>query len=363
MTFDSRRQRRSTGRGRDLRSKVVGAAIAWAVAALIAVSAFPLADSWVARRQARQLLTAARQRVAAADHAARAAVRCAGLADPPLWRTQPVAPVLASWGNIGGCGVGGASSATGGVKWVGRGVSGGLVDVQCTTTQTLMLRNGYQSTVNLRLATGYFDKWVFAAQAPFRVNVQDVDVYGTAKTALLPGWGDAGVEVTRKLGMANNSSLTLSLNFPTGSSDAVRQGVVLPQQMQLGAGTLTGGLTFEHTQDKDWGLLIFGTSIAYGGWENSSGDLRGSSASAYLYSGFILGPFVPSLGLAYTTKFTGDRERYVRLPDQPMVFLTPSIGLEWTTDMLGLLLAFSAPLSLTGVESVGLSLGVQSSLF
>lgn len=346
-----------------MRSQVAVAAFAVAVVALIAVSAFPLADRWVARRQAAQLVAAARQRVVAADRVPRLAARCVDRVDLALWRTQPVAPVLASWGNIGGCGVGGASSATGGVKWVGRGVTGGLVDVQCTTTQTLMLRNGFQSTVNLRLATGYFDSWVFAAQAPFRFNVQDVDVYGTTKTALLPGWGDAGVEVTRKLGTANNSSLTLTLNFPTGSSDAIRQGVVLPQQMQLGTGTVGGGLTFEHTQDKDWGLLIFGTSIAYGGWENSIGDQRGSSASAYLYSGFILGPLVPSLGLAYTAKFSGDRERLIRLPDQPMVFLTPSVGLEWTTDLIGLLLAFSAPLSLTGVESVGLSLGVQSSLF
>jgi hypothetical protein len=138
---------------------------------------------------------------------------------------------------------------------------------------------------------------------------------------------------------------------------------VLPLQMQLGTGTLSGALTFEHTQDKDWGLLIFGTSVSYGGWPNDQGDVHGSSASGYLYSGFILGPWVPSLGLAFTSKFSGDRERGVLLADQPMVFLTPSVGLEWTTDLIGLLLAVSSPLSLTGVESVSVSLGVQSSLF
>src|SRR5207244_239122 len=44
----------------------------------------------------------------------------------------PVQAPLASWATVGGCGAGGGSASApgGGIQWVGRHVTGGLVDAQ-----------------------------------------------------------------------------------------------------------------------------------------------------------------------------------------------------------------------------------------
>src|SRR6266516_3718512 len=41
-------------------------------------------------------------------------------------RVQRLAPLLASWETIGGCGAGGTGGAGVGVKWIGRNTTGGL---------------------------------------------------------------------------------------------------------------------------------------------------------------------------------------------------------------------------------------------
>lgn len=337
----------------------------WLPVILIAAAALipqvPLLTRWYAGRTNGQRLARLTQRASHVElHPLRA---CGQVDEAALLALRMIEPVLASWGNVGGCGAGGGASAAGGVKWIGRGVTGGLVDVQCLSSHTLFLDGGYQTTQSARVGTTLWQKWNFAVNVPFRLNIQDVDVYGEGKTAILPGWGDLGLEVTRKLGITNASTLTLSLNFPTGSHDAVRQGIVLPKSMQLGPGSVTGGLTYEYTQDHDLGVLIYGLSIGYGGWENSIGDSSASSAGGYLHAGFLIGPLAPAIGFTLSSKFVGDRERYARIPDQPMLIGTFSASLEWSTDWLAVLLGLNLPVADTGVQSVGMALGIQSSLF
>lgn len=277
-------------------------------------------------------------------------------------RVALLEPVLSTWGNIGGCGVSGSATA-GSVKWVGRGVTGGLVDVQCLLTQSGTGDGTLFTTLNTRVGAALGYKWLVGASIPFQYKRGDVDASGMTRTASLAGWGDLSLEVTRKLGISNATSLTLSLSAPTGAHDAIRQGIELPQRLQLGSGTIGGALLFEHTRDHDWGLSIYGAALQYGGPENSLGDQRASAASAYAHAGYIKGPFVAALGLSLTSKLMGDRERGARILDQPMVLASPSVSLEWSTDWLALLLAASSPLSLSGLESWMVGLGLQASLF
>ena len=44
---------------------------------------------------------------------------------------------VAFWSNVGGCGSSGGGAAAGAGKWIGRGVSGGLVDVEVLSNKTL----------------------------------------------------------------------------------------------------------------------------------------------------------------------------------------------------------------------------------
>ncbi|OGQ90849.1 MAG: hypothetical protein A2289_06565 [Deltaproteobacteria bacterium RIFOXYA12_FULL_58_15] len=280
-------------------------------------------------------------------------------------RIHHLQPLLASWRSVGGCGVGGggASSSAGGVKWVGRSVSGGLVGFECMSSATV-LDGGHAFVINTRPSADLFDKWTVGANAPFLYKVQEVDVFGEKKTAKIPGWGDVSFDVTRKLGLTNSSRLTLSVALPSGSYDAVRQGVVLPQVAQLGAGKVSGSLTFEHTFDKIWGLILVGGNVGYGGGENSIGDYRSPSGSAYAYTGYLLGPFVPSVGLSLAAKTERDRERREVLDHQSLYTANLSLGLEWSSDYVAFLLAGSTGLSPdNGLESWTVALGATTSLF
>lgn len=322
------------------------------------VSLLPLADRLVAHYQVGQMLEGA-----APTERARPTERCAAPQSNP--RALPFARRLRPlWADIGGCGAGGgsASSTSGGIRWIGRSVTGGLLDMQCMSSATQSHGNTF-TTFNTRLATGaLFQKWVFALNLPLLYKTGEVDVFGTAKRAHIVGFGDMSFEITRKLGITNTSLLTLIASAPLGSSDAVRQGVVLPQRLQMGSGVLSLSGVFQRTMDRDWGLIVLGANATYGGWENSIGDFRGSSGGAFGYVGYIWGPFVPAAGLALTGQFQHGRERGREL-DDPLFIASPQLSVEWASDYVALLLASTVSISYKGLESVNVTLGLTASLF
>jgi hypothetical protein len=273
---------------------------------------------------------------------------------------------LASWGSIGGCGAGGgaASSPGGGITWVGRNVTGGLLDTQCLASETFAKGNAY-STFLTRLNVSPAPRWGLALYVPVLYKVGDVTVLGQSKTARIAGFGDASLEASRKFGTSGAHRLALIASAPTGAHDAVRQGIVLPQHLQLGSGVLGATGWYQYTRDRDWGLTLIGGTLSYGGWQNGIGDARAPSATAYTYVGYLLGPVVPSAGLTLFGKPVHDRERRADKPDDrdPLVMVIPSVGLEWANDYLALYLAANLGLSYNGLESTTLGLGVSSSLF
>jgi hypothetical protein len=302
-------------------------------------------------------------------------------------------PALYAWNSVGGCGASGgaASSTAGGAKWVGRGVRGGLVDLQCLASQTIaeggVERAGqggeagdptdalaFFTTINLRLASeALLRRWIFGLNVPLLYkNDEVVDAGNETRRAGLAGFGDLSLEVTRKLGIANDTSLSLLLSLPTGSADAVRAGVELPQHLQLGAGVVGLSLLLEQVRDLDPGLLVYGGSFSFtglpcdegscDGWRNARGDYRAPAASAYAYYGYMLGPFVPSIGLTTSVKFDDDQQQLEPL-DQPRGLVQVNLATEWSNPWVAVLLSASAPFSADGSEGVTLSLGVQTSVF
>ncbi len=275
-------------------------------------------------------------------------------------------PLLASWASVGGCGAAGGSASApgGGIKWIGRNVTGGWLDAQAITTHTFAQGNRFTNLAT-RLALSPTLRLDLALNVPIVYKVGDVNVLGAARTARISGFGDVSVEASYRLGPIQDHQLMLIASLPTGSADAVRQGVVLPQALQLGAGVPGVVLQYEHTRDHDWGLLVAGGTVSYNGWENAIGDYRAPSATAYAHAGYMMGRWVPSAGLTLFGKPIHDRERGADRPHDrdPLVTLVTSAGIEWSSDWIALLPAATAAFSPNGFESLSLGLGIASSMF
>jgi hypothetical protein len=327
---------------------------------LTAVALWPLADRALAHRHNERRLRLLELAARVPPAPCRLSTHARTL--PPLRETPP----LASWGSIGGCGAGGgaASGPGGGITWVGRNVTGGLLDAQCLTSETWAKGNAF-GTVLTRLGASPAQRWGLAFYVPVLYKVGDVTVLGQTKTARIAGFGDVSVEASRKYGVTGAHRLAMIASAPIGAHDAVRQGIVLPQHLQLGSGVLGATAQYQYTRDRDWGLMLLGGTLNYGGWENSIGDRRAPSATASAYLGYILGPLVPSAGLTMFGKPIHDRERGADRAENrdPLGMLIPSLGLEWSSDYLALYLAGTLGLSQHGVESTTVGLGVSSSLF
>jgi hypothetical protein len=337
------------------------------VLALVALA--PLVDRAVARRQARRAVADAEAALRAAQRERREprALRCPAM-DEALLGARSAEPELVSWGNIGGCGVGGgaSSSTAGGAKWIGRGVTGGHLDLMCMSSQT-MAKGGYFTAINTRFGTWLRQRWLLALNVPLLYKVRDVaTLSGVDKQAAIAGFGDLSLELGRKLGITNAHLIELMVSAPTGSHDAVRQGVVLPQILQLGSGVLTATGMYEHTWDRDWGLILAGGSATFAGWENGQGDYRASSAAAYAYGGYLLGPFVPSLGLTLMGKFGHDHQSLGparKAIDDALFYTIFNAAVEWSIDWLAILLSTSTTVSYKGFEGFTVSLGISTSVF
>jgi hypothetical protein len=164
------------------------------------------------------------------------AASCATI--PPLAGGRP-GGALASWQTIGGCGAG-SSAGIGGIKWIGRNVTGGLVNVQCQGSYT-RYGDGYVYALNNQLTVPlgdaisigvivpYLYKWI---DDPLQVRVD----YSNA------GLGDVNGMLTWKLGAIRATAITLAVGLPTGTSQAGTGAYLFPQDRQLGAGRISGSL-------------------------------------------------------------------------------------------------------------------------
>jgi hypothetical protein len=285
---------------------------------------------------------------------------------PFLGAAPTSGPALASWQTIGGCGAGGGSASApgGGIKWVGRNVTGGAIHAQVLSTQTAADGNHYTSIAS-RLATSPRERLELALNVPVLIKSGEVAVLGQSKQALIAGFGDVSLEGSYRLGAVGAHQVLLVVSLPTGSADAVREGIVLPQHLQLGSGVPGVTAQYELTRDQVWGLMLFGATASYNGWENDIGDYRAPSATAYAHVGYLLDRWVPSAGLTLFGKPIHDRERGADRPadSDPLFMLVPSVGMEWSNAWIAVLPAATVGLSLGGFQSVSVGVGVSSSLF
>jgi hypothetical protein len=320
-------------------------------ASLVATAAVPLVKQACARRELERRLASARPATLDALFAT---------------ATMPADELLASWQAVGGCGAGSATGI-GGIKWIGRNVSGGLVHVQSQGNYT-RLSGGYSFALQNQLTADLGPKWNVGVVVPFLYKW--IDNYAATGYALSNGGlGDVNLLLSRRLGAINDTTLTLSLGAPTGTHEANCQLSAnqvpincLPQDRQLGTGTFSGALLLEHTVDNLWGPLVYGGTVGYPGVENSIHNYRAPSASLYGYAGYLMGPLVPAFGLSVTQFLGHDRDNGFDT-ERGMTMLAANGSLEWANAWVAVLIGVSVPFSQQGMEPWTAGLGLAFAPF
>jgi hypothetical protein len=194
---------------------------------------------------------------------------------------------VAVWNNIGGCGSSGGGAAAGAGKWVGRGVSGGLVDMEVLSNKTL--GGDYIYSAVAGSATLHFPShpaWTVGLSTAWKSNTFEYEGYKVAEdlTSRMErttgGFSDLGFSLNRIFGNENEHSIGLSSSLPTGQHDIKRLHFkgqnIEPDDMrwmnpfvQPGSGLYNLGLSYEYTKTKDWGLVVFGASYSAAfAWDN-----------------------------------------------------------------------------------------------
>jgi hypothetical protein len=307
-------------------------------AALLAAAVYPTLDRMAAARRARRGIDAL-------------AGVPADLAPLSAARLERLGPLLASWETIGGCGAGASTATGGGLKWIGRNTTGGAVHVELQSAY-LHTDYGYNYVETALITRDLNPKWNLGLSIPYLYKFMR-DPYGLGVNVINQGPGDLAALVTRRLGTINDWTTTLSIGAPTGAHDAYFRTTdnYLPQDRQLGLGPhtttfVTASAIVEHTIDRDWGLAVIGGNANWRGGTNELQSKRVPTASLYSYTGYLLGPLVPALGLTVTGAAGHDVDRLM-VQSTPIFTVAASASLEWSTDWMAVLIGGSVPYGYT----------------
>lgn len=281
--------------------------------------------------------------------------------DPALFvRVDETGALLATWQTIGGCGSSGATGSAG-IKWIGRGATGGLFNVQVQANYSELGSAPYKDHnlfVNTLITRDLGQKWSFGVNVPYVYKYFD-DPFMLYSPQTVPptpgldvsnaGLGDVSVQGTHKFGSINDTSLTLVLGLPTGTYTAAYPGhTAFGQQRQLGFGKITGAAIVDHTIDQIWGVIVLGGVASYRGGQNSPlENYRSPSATGYGYAGYFWGPFVPACGLTLTGFQKHDRDKSQE-EGSALFVAAANFSLEWSTDWMALLAGVQFPYQYDG---------------
>jgi hypothetical protein len=166
------------------------------------------------------------------------------------------------WACVGGCGAGGSGGAGGATaKWIGNGVSGGLLDVQemysATTTKGSLI-NGLET----RLSIHPFYTSTLALTLPLLVKFGKSQPSTTTpgKMVMNNGMGDLRIDFQNSFGLSGEFNYNITLAIPATSYAEVdasdQNSTLLPTNIQLGMGVYSLTLDLGYTLDLDKALVL-----------------------------------------------------------------------------------------------------------
>ncbi len=314
---------------------------AWIAAGLLGVaSLYPALEEYRARERAEA-------RLEALDAALRGSKAPEAPLDPgTALRVTRLGPLLASWETVGGCGAG-STGGTGVVKWIGRSTTGGLFQ-SISQFNYIHFSNGYNLVATEQISRDINEQWNVGVFVPYVYKWYDNYLNLSPQVDLSnAGIGDINLLGTFRFGPINENALTAAIGIPTGTAHAKYKNDLLTQEKQLGIGTVTGSLMLDHTMDEVWGLIVLGGVAAWRGGRNDIGNYRAPMASLYGYGGYFLGPFVPALGVSFSGFLKPDEDRGIP-QDVPLLLVAGNASIEWSNDLVAVLLGVSVPYGLVG---------------
>ena len=257
-------------------------------------------------------------------------------------------PSPTPWRCIGGCGAGGSGGGAGdGIKWIGNGVSGGLIDVEILSRYSFG-QNFSTATLNPRFSFKPVWTTTVALNVPFMAKIGAVQYRSNQPefTRTTGGLGDISFDVTRALGSQGEFSLGLGLSLPTGQFDIKRgpeaSAEFVPISLQKGIGVNCGMLMVDYTRDVESGMWLANATFNYpfalnAGGENKFIDsyfpaFRDSTGNRRFYYHFKpygendLGGYTPpSMSLSMTYAYRGV---YHHVHSWTVLFAAP-FGVTW----------------------------------
>jgi hypothetical protein len=249
-------------------------------------------------------------------------------------------PALASWQTVGGCGAGASTGTGGGVKWIGRHVKGGLLNLECQASY-IDMPYGYNFIGNTMLSGALSDRWSLAASVPYLYKYMN-DPYAVGIDLANKGPGDVSASITHQMGATRNWLVSASVGIPTGVHDQAFRTEMLPQDRQLGLGKPSATLVLDHVTDELWGVWVVGSSLSWRGTKNEFGSSRAPAGSVYGHAAYLLGAFAPSIGLTMTGFVGHDTDR-LQEQAMPKAIVAPSVSLEWSADWIAFLANVTTP--------------------
>jgi hypothetical protein len=184
-----------------------------------------------------------------------------GLAYIP--RSPHFSATLLPWRCVGGCGTsaGGAGNTGAGVRWIGQGVTGTLVDIELQNSLTIMSnpRDSLMPHKNtfLILPSLYLHLRPIDIQICLPVAYKYAAIEKTIdqKSIINSGIGDLSADISLKVGTEGHIVPHLGFSIPTGRADGYNRFEVLPSDMQRGTGRFGGWIGLDYTISRDWGSI------------------------------------------------------------------------------------------------------------
>jgi hypothetical protein len=274
---------------------------------------------------------------------------------PGAARADRLGPLLAGWQTVGGCGAGASTGSGMGVKWIGRGVTGGLFGVQCQLTYTRLApdpeRPEHHAFGAALVTRNLGERWILGAGVPVVFKYLN-NPFENGADVSNSGLGDVSAQLTHKFGAIGATAATVIVGFPTGQFDGKYRNRILNQSQQRGFGKYAASLMIDHTSDETWGLTVLGVMGSWRGGKNAVDSYRAPTASAYAYAGYFLGPLVPAIGLSLTGATDHDRDQ-TEVQVTGLYTAAANVSIEWSNDWLAILVGASVPYQYDGLHDVG----------
>jgi len=185
---------------------------------------------------------------------------------------QQGAVALKPWATVGGCGAGGGGGGgAASAKWIGEGVSGGIVEVESmygfNYTQV-----GWSLTMNNRFSMNA--PWSYSSKIGIAIPLTSKSGQVQFVTNQEPtyhttgGLGDITVDYAKTFGVQGEYNLSFALTMPTGQYDIKRgsnaNSYFLPSSLQKGGGIYNLSTTLSWSKDVENGIWLVDVGYSHG---------------------------------------------------------------------------------------------------